>query len=330
MREFEEIATMKLSCGLVPGPEIVEQARLAESLGYARVWTFDSPALYGDLFIALARVGENTERIGLGTAVLVPSTRNVLTAASAIASIEQLAPGRLEVAVGTGFTARALFGKRPLSWKTTGTWISQLRGLLRGEQVEVEGQLTQMIHPAKCAPPRPIETPILVAANGPKGLEVARKIGDGIMCINTPQPGFGHCALLAYGTVMDEGESFDTARVFEAIAPGIAVAYHGTWQAAGEAVDALPGGKAWREEIEAVPEAARHLAVHQGHMVELSELDRRHISPALGTMTFSGTRDTLRARIAELESQGMSELVWTPCGPDIERELHAMAQVLQS
>ncbi len=319
---------MKLSCGLVPGPDIVEQARLAESLGYERAWTFDSPALYGDVFIALARIAEQTERIGVGTAVLVPSTRNVLTAASSIASIEQLAPGRLDIAIGTGFTARALFGKKPLSWKTMRSWIGQLRGLLRGEQVEVDGHVTQMIHPARCAPPRPMEVPILVAANGPKGLEVARELGDGIMCINAPQPGFERCALLTYGTVMEEGESFDTARVFDAIAPGIAVAYHGTWQAAGEAVDNLPGGKEWREEIEALPEAVRHLAVHEGHMVELSELDRRHVSPALGAMTFSGTRETLRARIAELESQGMTELLWTPCGPDVERELRAMAEVV--
>jgi len=319
---------MKLSCGLVPGPDIVEHARLAESLGYERVWTFDSPALYGDVFIALARVAENTERIGVGTAVLVPSTRNVLTAASAIASIEQFAPGRLEIAICTGFTARALCGKKPLSWKSMRSYIGQLRGLLRGEPVECEGQMIQMIHPTKCAPSRPIETPILVAANGPKGLEVARELGDGIMCINAPQPGFDRCALLAYGTVMDEGESFETPRVFEAIAPGIAVAYHGTWQMAAEAVDGFPGGKAWREEIEALPESLRHLTVHQGHMVELSELDRRHISPSLGAMTFSGTPDALRERIAELESQGMTELLWTPCGPDIQRELHAMAQIL--
>jgi len=319
---------MKLSCGLVPGPDIARQARLAESLGYERAWTFDSPALYGDVFVALARIAENTERIGVGTAVLVPSTRNVLTAASAIASIEQLAPGRLDVAIGTGFTARALFGKKPLTWQTTRAYIGQLRGLLRGEQVEIEGQIVQMIHPTKCAPPRPIETPILVAANGPKGLEVARELGDGIMCVSAPQPGFDRCALLSYGTVMDEGESFETPRVFEAIGPGIAVAYHGTWQVAPEAVDGFPGGKAWREEIEALPEAVRHLSVHAGHMVELSELDRRHISPALGAMTFSGTREALRARIAELESQGMTELLWTPCGPDVERELRAMAEVV--
>ena len=97
-----------------------------------------------------------------------------------------------------GFTARALFGKKALSWKSTRTYIAQLQGLLRGEQVEVDGHVTQMIHPARCAPPRPIETPILVAANGPKGLEVARELGDGIMCVSAPQGGFERCALLGY------------------------------------------------------------------------------------------------------------------------------------
>ncbi|MDZ7785433.1 MAG: LLM class flavin-dependent oxidoreductase [Halioglobus sp.] len=102
---------MDLSCSLPPSAAIVSQVQLAESLGYQRVWVSDSPALYSDPWAALALAATGTTRIGLGVAVLTPSTRHVMANAAAIAGIEALAPGRLAVAVGTGFTARRLFGK---------------------------------------------------------------------------------------------------------------------------------------------------------------------------------------------------------------------------
>ena len=46
---------MRLSCGIVPGPRAPETAALAEELGYHRAWFYDSPALYGDVWVAIAR-----------------------------------------------------------------------------------------------------------------------------------------------------------------------------------------------------------------------------------------------------------------------------------
>jgi 5,10-methylenetetrahydromethanopterin reductase len=317
---------MELSCGLPPGPDTVRLARLAEELGYRRAWLYDSAALYGDVWVALAEVARATSRLGLGTAVLVPSFRHVLATASAIASLEQLAPGRLAVAIGTGFTGRYALGQKPLPWREVERYVAELRGLLRGETVQVDGAAVQMLHPPGFAPPRPIRTPILVAANGPKGLEVARKHGDGAMCVAAPQAGFAWCAVFGFGTVLDEGETPASPRAFDALAPALAVIYHGSYEAGGARVDALPGGRAWREEIEKLPAGVRHLAVHEDHMVRATERDRRHLSPALAGATFTGTRAALRARLAELEAAGMTELVYAPHGPDPGRELRAMAE----
>src|SRR4029450_5481786 len=86
-------------------------------------------------------------RVGVGAAVLVPSFRHVLATASAIATLEQLAPGRLEVAIGTGFTGRYALGQKPLSWRSVERYLGALRGLLRGETVPVDGTLLRMLHP---------------------------------------------------------------------------------------------------------------------------------------------------------------------------------------
>ena len=77
---------MKISIGVPPGPQARDLAVRAEALGYDRVWLYDSAALYEDLWIHLARAAEATERIGLGTAVMVPNLRHVMTTASAIVS----------------------------------------------------------------------------------------------------------------------------------------------------------------------------------------------------------------------------------------------------
>jgi 5,10-methylenetetrahydromethanopterin reductase len=206
-------------------------------------------------------------------------------------------------------------------------YVRALRGLLRGETVAYEGTKLRMMHPEETAPARPIEVPILIGANGPKGLAVARELGDGVMSVGVPQPGFAHSAMLQTGTVLRDGEDFTTPRVIDALGPTAAAGYHAVYESAGAAVDDLPNGKAWREEIERFPEDERHLHVHEGHFVRLSELDRRHVSLAIAGGGLVGTPEQIREKVAALEAGGCTEIFYAPIG-DIETELRAMAEVL--
>ena len=321
---------MKLSCALLPAPGVGTIAQHAEEIGYHRVFLPDSPALYGDVWIAVAEAAAATKTIGLGTAVLVPSLRHVSVTAAAIAHIEAIAPGRLEVALGTGFTARRMFGKPAIRLAEFETYVDQLRRLLRGEEVEVDGQVTRLMHPEGLVAARPLETPLILAAGGPKTLALAQRIGDGVMCAAVATPGAKDAKLLVMGTVVEEGEERTSPRVVEAIGPAMAVVLHGTYEAAGEAVDAIPGGAGWRKEIESYPEEVRHLHVHEGHLVELSERDRRNLAPELVDFTFTGTANELQERTAELEAQGVSELVYWPLGNDTRGELSRMAEAVGS
>jgi 5,10-methylenetetrahydromethanopterin reductase len=319
---------MRLACGLAPSPRAPEHAATAEALGYERVWYYDSPALYGDVWVAIARTLDRTRRIGVGTAVLVPSLRHVVTTAAAIGTIEAQAPGRLVVAIGTGYTGRMALGQPPLAWREVEAYVRSLRGLLRGDAVEVDGRLCQLIHPDGFLAKRPIEVPLVLAANGPKGLALARRIADGAMCAGVIPEGAAAVRYLVFGTVMEPGETFASPRVVDAIGGAIAVVYHGVYEAAGAGVDSLPSGAAWRAEIERLPEASRHLRLHEGHCVAPNPIDRRHLAPELGATTFSGTREALRERAAALARQGVSELIYAPMGPDVPRELRAMREAL--
>ncbi len=93
---------MEISCCLPPGPRTVEYAQLAEALGFRRLWLYDSPLLYPDVWMTLACVAQATTTLEIGPGVLVPGLRHVATTAGAIATLETLAPGRVAVAVGTG------------------------------------------------------------------------------------------------------------------------------------------------------------------------------------------------------------------------------------
>src|SRR5262245_19106221 len=107
--------------------------------------------------------------------------------AAAIATLASIAgPERVAVAVGSGFTGRLTLGQRPLKWSYVSEYVRALRALLRGEPAEWDGAVVQMLHPAGFGAPRPIEVPFVIGAAGPKGIAVARELGDGVFGAPAP------------------------------------------------------------------------------------------------------------------------------------------------
>src|SRR4051812_3408992 len=197
-----------LSAAFATSMDTPEHVRIAESLAYERAWLYDSPALYPDVWVALAQAAERTSRIGLGPAVLVPSLRHPMTNAAAIATLAALAPGRVAIAVGAGFTGRYVLGTRAMRWSDVAEYVRVVKALLRGEEATWDGAVIKMIHPPGFVADRPVEVPFLIAADGPKGLRVAAELGDGVFSAARPVEGDGPAwrAVLVFGTVLADGE----------------------------------------------------------------------------------------------------------------------------
>jgi 5,10-methylenetetrahydromethanopterin reductase len=324
---------MEISCAFATSSDTPTHVQLAETLGYRRAWLYDSPALYPDVWMVLQRCAERTSRIGLGPGVLVPSLRHPMVNAAAIAELVDQAPGRVAVAVGSGFTGRFTLGKRPMPWRQVAEYVRCLKALLAGETGEWEGAKIRMLHPPGFGAERPIQVPILIGADGPKGLAVAAELGDGVFSAAVPQPDAVKVAdwraLLTFGTVLDEGEQLTSERVADAAAPGSVVMYHAAYERGGAAmVDALPGGRGWREAVEAYPESERHLAIHEGHLVKANPRDEPYIAdliPLTSAASLVGTAQQVSERVAGFGTLGVTELVYQPAGSDIERELRAVA-----
>ena len=302
--------------------EAVAQAQLAESLGFSYIGFYDSPALETDVWITIANALQATRRIQIGTEVLIPHLRHPMAQATAIATIEHLAPGRLYVGVGTGFSGRMAMGQRPLTWAYMTEFIERLRGLLAGEDVVIDGGVCRMLHPPGFAAERPIRTPILVAANGPKGIEIARRLGDGLIFGDQPAKvptGFNRLEVLVGGILLDEGETATSARVMESARPSFGLQYHLAYDGylhGQEGVKALPYGEDWLALLEAYPPELRHLYVHDRHVVAMNALDaafaERHpdaVADFAGMMAC--TVDAWRERIDAYAKAGATRMT---CG----------------
>jgi len=314
---------------LPPGPQALDHAILAEKLGFERIWSPEIPAFGHDIWVHLARIAERTQRIGIGPAVLTPSYRHPMAQASAIATLEQIAPGRLMVSFGTGFTGRVAMGQKPLTWEAMRRHFLQVRGLLRGEAVDIDGGMAQMLASPGLLPDRPIRTPLLLAAQGPKGRAIAKEIADGLVAIGIPEPGMKPCFVAVSGTVLDPGETATSPRVRASVAPLMGTIYHTALARDPEAVKRLPNGQAWLDSVMKEPAETRHLAVNRGHNWDISNgHDALVDTSAAEKMTFTGTPDALRARIAKLEEGGATGIIFGCSGTDPEREINAFARLV--
>src|SRR6201995_1233216 len=223
---FLERPVLTFDFRLPPGPRTVEYALLAEELGFRAVWCPEVPAFGHDIWVTLARIAEQTKRLQFGPAVLIPSYRHPMAQASAIATLEQIAPGRLVVGFGTGFTGRAGMGKKALSIASMRTHITQVKALLGGDVADIDGGLGQILASDGWLPDRPINVPIYMAGQGPRARELGKVISDGIISLGARVEGFETCLVSTGGTVLDDGEDVTSPRASTAVRPLIALAYH--------------------------------------------------------------------------------------------------------
>jgi 5,10-methylenetetrahydromethanopterin reductase len=152
----------------------VEDARLAEEVGFSYVGVADSQSVFRELYVTAALCAQATSRVMIGPSVTNPITRHPAVAASAIASVEELAPGRAMIGLGSGDSAVLNLGERPVSLAALREYVETLRALFRDRETEYRGRTIRVTWP-----PRPV--PIYLAAEGPRTLELAGEIADGVI-----------------------------------------------------------------------------------------------------------------------------------------------------
>ena len=163
--------------GTAPMPELMRLIGGIERAGFDGAGILDSQLLSRDTFVVLAQAATHTSRLELFPAVTNPLTRHASVLAGAIQSVEELAPGRVKFVMGTGYTSASTIGRRPATLSEMRECLLRVRALLAGDAVDFGGTPGRLAFAAK----RPI--PLIMAASGPKAIELAGEVADGVLLL---------------------------------------------------------------------------------------------------------------------------------------------------
>jgi probable F420-dependent oxidoreductase len=153
----------------------VALTRQAEAGGFTYGWLFDSHVLWKDPYPLLTVMALNTERMRLGTCVTNPGTREPSVTASALAALNEISAGRMDLGIGRGDSARRVMGKPPTTLARLGEATTLIRDLVEGRAVVQDG--TEL----RLGWTRGDRLPAWVAGYGPKALELTAQIADGVI-----------------------------------------------------------------------------------------------------------------------------------------------------
>ncbi len=129
---------MDFGIGIATAADSWKLAQRAEELGFTHAWFYDTQMITADPFIAMGVAATKTSRIRLGTGVLVPSNRIAAQTANCFVTLNQLAPGRIDFGVGTGFSARRAMGLGAMKLADMAEHVRVVYGLLHDEIVETD------------------------------------------------------------------------------------------------------------------------------------------------------------------------------------------------
>ena len=163
--------------GTAPMPELMRLIQSIESAGFDGAGILDSQMISRDTFVTLGQAATHTSRMHLFPAVTNPFTRHASVLAGAIQTVEELAPGRVKFVMGTGYTSATTIGRKAATLAEMRESIATIKTLLAGESArfgETAGRLGY-------AGGRRI--PVLMAASGPKAIEVAGEVADGVLLL---------------------------------------------------------------------------------------------------------------------------------------------------
>ncbi len=352
---------MDFGIGIATSADAWKTALRAEQLGFTHAWFYDTQMITADCFVAMGAAAVKTAKIRLGTGVLVPSNRIAAVAANAFATLNGLAPGRIDFGVGTGFSARRAMGLGAMKLAEMEEYIRIVYALLAGEIVEtaIEGKPRKIkfLNPEAGLFNTRDPIPLHISAYGPRSQALTAKLMahwktfiqdvpgalgaiDGMQkswAAAGRKPGDLYATAWVCGCVLQPGEPADSPRALAQSGPRAATLLH-------RAADAEQQG--WQNTMAVAyqgierevagyvelarqfePADARYLENHRGHFVYVKPAERPFVTAELiRRTTFTATEQELTQRIEALRSAGWSQIV-IPIVPGQEAALEDWARV---
>ena len=334
---------MKLSVLIAQGTDGWKIAKRAEQLGLHAAWFEDSQMCAADPVVSIAVTAQHTSRIRLGTGILVPSNRIAPQTANSFASLNAFAPGRINLGIGTGFSARRAMGLSPVKIEDMREYVRIIEALLHGEitEWEFEGERRKIAFVNADQDIINLTDPIdiYIGANGPKMRRLTAETKTHWMNIyvsleqaaetfkdmerqriemGTSPADFKNAMFFTGSYPLAEGESLTSERCLRQAGPLAAVLLHNVIEMAQHGtlgsytgVDKAILDKCMRLYESYQPADARYLALHRGHALFLREDEAEFMTPDwIRHTTMTAPVAEIREHIRELLRIGYQEIVF--------------------
>jgi len=335
---------MKFGITIAPHIERWDLIKYAEELGYDRAWVPDSQMIWSDCYAILALAAVNTNRIQIGTGVSIAGTRIAPVTAHSSGTINQLAPGRTFLGLGTGHTAMRVMGQDPIPVGEFREYLRVVRALLDGDAVDYtfrgRTREIQLMHRDRYFVNLDNRIPIYVAGNGPKACAAAGEFGDGWTTIGRDTGVIGtalghietgarnsgreigddfHTTLFSCTSVLRPGEDLSSERVINEVGSWVTTELHffyEIWNKSGRKDEMIPPHflNMWDEYLDRVagfslPENARFRQIHEGHAIYLVPEERRFVTPeAISAICMVGSAEDIIDQINTVAAAGIKEI----------------------
>jgi probable F420-dependent oxidoreductase len=147
----------------------------AEAAGFTYGWLFDNQVPFREVYPLLTLMAVNTTRMRLGTCVTNPATRDPSVTASALATLDEISGGRMDLGIGRGDSSVRWLGKSPTTMKTLEQAVTVIRDLVEGRTTTYEGVDLALPWTGGW------RLPTWVAGYGPMALALAGRVADGLI-----------------------------------------------------------------------------------------------------------------------------------------------------
>lgn len=313
--------------GTSPMPDLLRMIRQIEDAGFNGAGILDSQMICRDTFVTMGMAANATSTLGLFPAVTNPFGRIPSVLAGAAQTVAEIAPGRTKFIIGTGYTSASTIGRRPATLRQMRRCIMEVKALLAGEAVEYDGMTNRLDFAGSDGGHG---VPVLMAASGPRSLELAGEVADGALVLVGYTPGIVGKALEHLETgAKRSGRTLEDLDVMFAVRTCVSdsteearrlarpVATH--WALLWGGPNWLPYSGLDIPEYE-VPQAVRDVYPDLGHApnweeaIELTQFVDDEVNGQLcDALGLIGTPEYCTARIQEMAQHGVTQLYLMPC-----------------
>jgi 5,10-methylenetetrahydromethanopterin reductase len=308
-------------------PEMVELAQMAEQAGCESVWIAET-RITRDGFVPAGAIAARTSRIGIGTGIVNVFTRGPVLNAISFATLDEASSGRAIAGLGAGsplvLAAQGQSFDKPLT--RLREYVDVLRRLMRGECVDYDGETVRLRGAQLEIEPYRPRIAVYLGVTGPKALELAGEIADGVMLNGFLPPAYVRRAreriAAGAGRAGRDPSAID-------ISMALITSSHADGKSARDAARPFVAMYMTR-----MPNIAAEMGFDEQQLAQVRaavadggiEAGLPHVSDAMvAAVTVAGTPDECQARIADYRAAGVGLPILFPLG-DLRSAIALMMQ----